>query len=538
MHDAYSRSLPPFHELDSLWIKLVDAEWIPRGRIKPRLVDSHAVLTVKQGRGRLTIDLRDCRADAGVSYLVSPGQTIAARPDGDEAFSLYLVRFRARREDGSEACFPASGELAPQETTAASCETLLQYWTEGGPLERFRAQAVLQEWLYALLKPVPRVSSPNSRTALERTKSYIDGHYHENLTIEQLARIAELSPKYYVDLFKKTYGLSTIDYVTEARLNQAKRMIAQSDMKLSDVAHQVGYQDEFYFSRKFKQTTGLTPSAYARNRRRKFAAYMSPIAGHLLALNLMPYAAPLHPKWTSHYYNSYRTDIPLHLSAYRFNEDWEANIAALTNARPDAVITLDYLHPGERERLEALAPLLVIPAKETDWRQQLRVIARFANADGDAESWLAQYERKLRLVRESVRRELGDESILPLSFFKGQFYYCPTRGMTEIVGQELRLNLLRAFEDIRYNVPITAEKIAELDADRILLNICQEPETLAEWRSRQASSLWQDLQAVRRNKVYELPSDPWREYSAHAAGRMTDDLARRLCGDRPDEFRR
>ncbi|MFC4600897.1 AraC family transcriptional regulator [Cohnella hongkongensis] len=536
MHDLRPSSLLPFHELDSLWVKLTDVEWIPRGQIAPQLVDSHAILAVKHGKGRLTIDLQHCRADAGVSYVLSPGQTIAAHPEGEEAFSLYLIRFRVKREDGSEAGFPANGMLtAPlRAESGTSCEALHQYWTEGGPLERFRAQSVLQEWLYWLMKPIPRTSPAGSRAALERTKAYIDSHYHENLTIEQLARIAELSPKYYADLFKKTYGLSTIDYVTEARLNHAKRLIAQSDMKLSDIAHQVGYQDEFYFSRKFKQATGLTPSAYAKNRRSKVAAYMSPVIGHLLALNLMPFAAPLHPKWTPYYYNIYRTDIPFHLSAYRFNEDWEANIAALADTRPDAIITLDYLHPGEKQRLEAIGPLLVIPSKEADWRQQLRMIARFVNADGDAEAWLAQFERKLKPVRESVRRELGDETILPLSFFKGQFYYCPTRGMTEVVRQELQLNLICAFEEIRYNTPISAEKVAELDADRILLNVCQEPETLAEWRIRQASSLWQDLKAVRRNKVYDVPSDPWREYSAHAASRMTDDLARRLCGDRPD----
>lgn len=534
--DLLSHDLQPLHELDSLWVKLTGAEWIPRGRIEPQLVDSHALLVIKQGKGRLTIDLQECRVDADISYLVSPGQTIAVYPEGDDPFSLYLIRFRVKREDGSEANLPASGKLPPPPHAEAgtSGEALHQHWTEGGPLERLRAQAVLQEWLYWILKPIPRTSAANSRAALERTKAYIDSHYHENLTLEQLARIAELSPKYYADLFKKTYGLSTIDYVTEARLNHAKRLIAQSDMKLSDIAHQVGYNDEFYFSRKFKQATGLTPSAYAKNRRSKVAAYMSPVAGHLLALNLMPYAAPLHPKWTPYYYNVYRTDIPLHLSAYRFNEDWEANIAALTDTRPDAIITLDYLHQGERERLEAIGPLLVIPSKEVDWRQQLRMIARFVNADGDAETWLTQFERRLKLIRESVRRELSDESILPISFFKGQFFYCPTRGMTEVVRQELRLNLLGPFEEARYNTPIAADKIAELDADRILLNVCQEPETLAEWRIRQASSLWQDLKAVRRNKVYNLPSDPWREYSAHAAGRMTEDLARRLCGDRPD----
>ncbi|MDT2302956.1 AraC family transcriptional regulator [Paenibacillus larvae] len=93
----------------------------------------------------------------------------------------------------------------------------------------------------------------DSRTALDRTRSYMDNHYNENLTIEQLAHMAEVSPKYFVDLFKKTYGKSAMDYVTEVRVNSAKKLMVRSDARLRDIAHQVGYNDEFYFSRKFKK---------------------------------------------------------------------------------------------------------------------------------------------------------------------------------------------------------------------------------------------------------------------------------------------
>ncbi|MDT2273884.1 AraC family transcriptional regulator [Paenibacillus larvae] len=81
----------------------------------------------------------------------------------------------------------------------------------------------------------------------------MDNHYNENLTIEQLAHMAEVSPKYFVDLFKKTYGKSAMDYVTEVRVNSAKKLMVRSDARLRDIAHQVGYNDEFYFSRKFKR---------------------------------------------------------------------------------------------------------------------------------------------------------------------------------------------------------------------------------------------------------------------------------------------
>ncbi|MDT2273883.1 ABC transporter substrate-binding protein [Paenibacillus larvae] len=102
-----------------------------------------------------------------------------------------------------------------------------------------------------------------------------------------------------------------------------------------------------------------------KNRRRKIAAYSAPILGQLLALNIIPFAAPLHPKWSAYYYKMYRTDIPVHLSAYRFNQDWESNIEALMSASPDLIIcSRDNLHPDEKEKLEQIAPVFLFPGKK------------------------------------------------------------------------------------------------------------------------------------------------------------------------------
>ncbi|MGV2806326.1 helix-turn-helix domain-containing protein, partial [Clostridium perfringens] len=124
----------------------------------------------------------------------------------------------------------------------------------------------------------------------------------------QLARMANISPKYFVDLFKKTFGQTTIDYLTHVRMNHAKRYLAESDDRLRDIAQRVGYKDEFYFSRIFKKKVGMSPSEYARNSRQLIAACSSSIIGQLVALNVVPAAAPLDAKWTPYYYNAYYSE--------------------------------------------------------------------------------------------------------------------------------------------------------------------------------------------------------------------------------------
>lgn len=523
---------------DNFWFKFRHVELIRDSRMEQQLIESHVLIIVRNGEGRLNIGLQEYRLRQDAIHIALPGQTIGVSSEETGDLSLYIIRFDAIRDSelvGKADIFPLTGELPiyPETQMAILCESLYTCCSSEQILERFRAQSLFQELLYWIMKNVRHHPESDSRTALDRTRSYIHNHYNENLTIEQLARMTEVSPKYFVDLFKKTYGKSAMDYVTEVRVNQAKKLMVRSDARLRDIAHQVGYNDEFYFSRKFKKEVGMSPSTYMKNRRRKIAAYSAPILGQLLTLNIIPFAAPMHPKWSAYYYKMYRSDIPVHLSAYRFNQDWETNIEALRNAGPDLIIcSRDSLHPEEKEKLEQIAPVFFVAWKEKDWREQLRATAEFLGVPQEADSWLERYDQKVKYTRELLRREMGDERFLVVSIYKQNCYLCPVRGMKEVLHGDLQLNLVQHSDT--NNQGITADHLPEFDADRILVNVCQEPESLDYWQTLQTSPLWQDLKAVRRNHVYLISSDPWREYSAYACERMVDDLLRLVYGDHPN----
>ncbi len=68
--------------------------------------------------------------------------------------------------------------------------------------------------------------------------------------------MAGISPKHYSETFKKLYGQSVTEYITDIRITNAKKLMAKANCKLREIAHQIGYQDEFYFSRIFKKHTG------------------------------------------------------------------------------------------------------------------------------------------------------------------------------------------------------------------------------------------------------------------------------------------
>ena len=138
------------------------------------------------------------------------------------------------------------------------CRSMYKDFHSKEPMKQWRVQLDFQESLYTMIAECP-YSKNDKRQALERVKEYIEEHYDEDLTIEQLASLSELSPKYFVEVYKKTYGHSAMDYLAHVRLNKAKQLMLGSDSLSREVAHMVGYKDEFYFSRKFKKAFGISP---------------------------------------------------------------------------------------------------------------------------------------------------------------------------------------------------------------------------------------------------------------------------------------
>ncbi|SEG46750.1 AraC family transcriptional regulator [Paenibacillus sp. UNC499MF] len=495
-----------------------------------RLIDTHMLIAVTAGEGTLKRDGALSRLGDNNVHICLPGQVIGMKAEGS-GLELTLAGFDLFYEDETGESLEKGTWRGPQVLNVQPLPqlpvlsgALHTFWHGSDPLDRLKAEAGFLDLFHAICSYTRDESRQDARSALERTRHYIENNYQTNITIDELARMAEVSPKYYGDLFKKTYGLSVIDYLTEQRVNRAKQLMALSQSRLKDIAHVVGYQDEFYFSRKFKQEVGVSPTVYMKNRRKKIAVHQSHLIGQLLAIHHLPYAAPLHPKWTGHYYERYRSDIPVHLSAYRYSEDWEHNIEKLRETRPDLIISMDTLNPGEKERLEQAGKVLYIPERQLDWREQLLLIAAYLDRTAEAQAWLDKFDGRVESLRSRLRKRAGEETFLLISLHKQEIRVCGTRSMGDVFFHELGMKPAFEYVRDRINVPIHPEQLAELAADHLLVNVCQESETLRRWRDLQATALWRDLKAVRMNRVYEIPSDPWREYSASGHERILDEV--------------
>lgn len=110
---------------------------------------------------------------------------------------------------------------------------------------------------------IKRLEDSNSiKRGINISKAYIDKYYMLDISLEKISYVAGFSPYYFSRNFKDKVGLNFIDYLMQTRIDQAKILLKTTDLKISEVSMEVGFDSVSYFSESFKKQTGQSPSAY------------------------------------------------------------------------------------------------------------------------------------------------------------------------------------------------------------------------------------------------------------------------------------
>jgi AraC-like DNA-binding protein len=109
---------------------------------------------------------------------------------------------------------------------------------------------------------LPEVNGGLSPYKLRRTTAYIQANLAQPLSLVQLAAVGQTSPAHFARLFKHATGLAPHQYVIRCRMASAKRLLAETDLSLSEIGLQIGCADQSHFTALFRTHAALTPKAY------------------------------------------------------------------------------------------------------------------------------------------------------------------------------------------------------------------------------------------------------------------------------------
>ncbi|WP_438351364.1 response regulator transcription factor [Paenibacillus sp. FA6] len=109
-----------------------------------------------------------------------------------------------------------------------------------------------------------QLEEERAASVVYKLKQYIREHLHDSdkVSLIHLAEVVFFNPSYLSRFFKQETGTTLSDYITATRIEKAKQLLAQSDLKVQDVAERVGYVNATNFTRFFRKLTGVTPQDY------------------------------------------------------------------------------------------------------------------------------------------------------------------------------------------------------------------------------------------------------------------------------------
>ncbi|WP_168118730.1 AraC family transcriptional regulator [Paenibacillus sp. HB172176] len=362
---------------------------------------------------------------------------------------------------------------------------------------------------------------------IQRSIAYMEQHYRESADRSKLAALAGMSVWQYSDLFKKETGQSPMAYLNGIRLRRAKEELLGTDLAVAEIAKHSGFSDEYYFSRKFKKSEGVSPIGYRRLKRNKIAAASFPYTGQLLALNVIPYVAVVDKARDSHR-SSYFNAIPFQLQRDEQMGDavMSHNLALLQEARPELVMCSETEAESYRAICEPNSNLVVIPWMELDWRQQLCRIADSLGKRKDAETWLRDYDCKAERAARIIRGRIGNAALSIVQVKPSELLVYGGRNGGSVLFQDLGLQPAYPFNQIPVSHAIRPEELGRFAGEHLLVIVDKDAASRAFWNECRQAGLWNKLIPFERRQVYEVNEMPWLDYSAHGHSLIVDEALR------------
>jgi chromate reductase len=173
----------------------------------------------------------------------------------DEAGLAFMLKALNRLRDAA-LCQPKQSEtemLTDGETGILYADSLAQAPTVHHLL-------VNESHDQARAKPI----SPLPQAILRRIKEYMEEHLHDKLSLNDLARKTPYSCAHFLRMFRAATGKTPHQYLTERRIEQAKRILQEEETSLIDTAARCGFSNQSHMTRVFREQVGVPPSAFRR----------------------------------------------------------------------------------------------------------------------------------------------------------------------------------------------------------------------------------------------------------------------------------
>lgn len=251
---------------------------VVRGTRVQRVIDSHIhckyeIALVDSGQAQMTVRGTSLELVHGSVAVVNPREAhdVCTVDHGCTFKLLYVAPERMQRAARAAGLGDAPPFFAPRPfhdpDVAGVLEQVHAALEQDAP--RDEVEPLLEALLAALVlqaepdgRSMPAIPA-RSQSAVERVRRFIEDHYPETITLDQLSEVAGLSKYHLIRVFGAAFGMPPHAYQNAVRVARAREALA-SGRTAADVAQATGFADQSHFTRRFKRMVGVAPGEYAR----------------------------------------------------------------------------------------------------------------------------------------------------------------------------------------------------------------------------------------------------------------------------------
>ncbi|GIP23409.1 hypothetical protein J22TS3_36840 [Paenibacillus sp. J22TS3] len=490
----------------------------------------HTLILFVDGHGALNIHQQHYNFSIGTCYLLPPGTAFQIDNSAGTPLKYCQITFNAVKVGESPETYNADIINGGHELVIPHPARLIRLAeelnTHRDPLsdnEYFRQHLRFQELLGILFEHnmCTGLISASARS-VESTIQYLQQHYMHKITVRGLAEMAGVPLWQYTPIFHKLTGKKPLDFLNDIRINRSKDWLRRSDEPLRKIAQRVGFEDEFYFNRRFRRTTGTTPRQYAKSMQKR-----PPVrdwTGHEVLV-------PDKPERVIFYSETFGDLLVLGVQAigagHRFIAEslvkdrgftaldmgYPINCDKLAEMEPDLII---FANSDEEvyQRISKIAPTVTYNSfAPLDHR--LLTLGHWLGRRQAAEHWLEAFHTRTAGMWKELASEVrtGETASVFIYEHGRRLYVMGSIGFPTILYHPLGFQptpLIReVIESGEAYLEILKEELAQYAGDRIFLLLSDNPVSLEAAHDLVNDPLWRDLPAVKSGRVYLLNAREW-----------------------------
>lgn len=249
-------------------------------QVCPRIIHAHEdlaeVVLIRAGSARFRIGETAYEVYAGDLLVYNSGVVHDERSGQENALDSYCVGIGGLRMPGlrENALIPDNvPPVCPMGDEAEDLGLIYDMMYRYLAADRPGCEALCHHLLLALLSRVlqrfgdapPQQPQPEAGALGREIQEYMDRHFREAVTLQDIGKALHLSTYYLSHVFKEASGYAPMQYLLRRRIGEAQNLLLTTDLSMAQIAEQVGFETQNYFNAQFSKIVGMPPRRYRQD---------------------------------------------------------------------------------------------------------------------------------------------------------------------------------------------------------------------------------------------------------------------------------